>query len=65
MATDEERLAQIREEETKTKFKGMFSEAMDEWVTKKKEEEATADPPKRTKQTGNPGFFDSLFGGGE
>lgn len=60
MATDEERLAQLRAEEQKSQF---FT-WLDEWFEKKKTELETQDPPKRTKQDdGKPGGIFSLFGG--
>lgn len=62
MATDEEILAAQRKAENKIEFNGMFIEAMDAWVEKQKEKQEE-EPPKRTKQTGNGGFLDSLFGG--
>lgn len=49
-------------DDQKAAFKGMFAEAMDEWVTKKREEEKQQeDAPKRTQAPTS--LFTSLFGG--
>lgn len=62
MATDEERLAQLRKDENKAQFSEFFNDAMDAWVTKK-QDEAAQNNPKRTTQDEGKGFFGSLFGG--
>lgn len=59
MASDEERLAALRAEESKAQFFGW----LDEWFNKKSEEVKAADPPPKRTTADKPGGFFSLFGG--
>lgn len=63
MATDQERLEQLRAEEQKAQFKTYFKESMAEFLAEQKEvkeKEPEEEPPTRTHKKPE-GFLGSLF----